>query len=73
VACFIFGPPVPYGNAKGSTALIGSSFSLAKLMSRILMILHGGMKRNSVHPQMCEWRVDFFCTVIIFVVLNNCR
>ena len=31
VACFFFGPPVPYGNAKGSTASIGSSCSFAKL------------------------------------------
>jgi hypothetical protein len=31
VACFILGPPVPYGNAKGSTASIGHLCSFAKL------------------------------------------
>jgi hypothetical protein len=31
IAHFVFGPPVPYGNAKGRTASTGSSCSLAKL------------------------------------------
>ena len=31
VTCFMLGPPVPYENAKGSTASIGHSCSFAKL------------------------------------------